>query len=582
MIHKQYHMAIISLLIMTVAAGVASAGGRREAEKDTETGSDGIYWATSNESGDFSDWRTDQDGEAVFNNDGPGNEVTISHEAARTGKYSVKMEVWDIDRYERGCRIFRWAEHLTEGYYSSWLMFPIIPDVQGWNNIFQVKKKDYDRNIIDPTFIHQISYDEELGGGQLTLDHWNVETDIEPITEAPVIMPKEWFHLEWYYRDGVDDGALKVWVNDELIWDLEGINTRGVDPDIQWGLALYGDRVTPGHHVMYADDHVIADHRVGSQYFGDSVPKLPLMDIDPYETKLDATLTEAIPPEKLNPGRYQSLAVLEVEADATSQGYDPAVLIDGDVSREAWWEADTGWQIVTYELAQSAAVSSVGIAWAFSDEQATTFSVETSSDGMTWVPVLSMAQSRLDETGLQVFDLEETEEETRSLRILGHFNDTGEWAQWISITEVKIYDDSGAPLEISDVAATGAQYPNVPENTLDGNTADESRWSAETDWREVQLTLDRSRPINAVALAFPFGDESRTQFDVYVSADTVSWDKIIADRMSRAGHTELLVYGSEVGSRVGKYLRIVPKFTTSETEPGRISISEIQVFGPSQ
>ena len=117
---------------------------------------------------------------------------------------------------------------------------------------------------------------------------------------------------------------------------------------------------------------------------------------------------------------------------------------------------------------------------------------------------------------------------------------------------------------------------------MDGNVADGSRWSAETDWREVQLTLDHSRPINAVALAFPFGEEQQTQFDVYVSADTVSWDKIIADRMSRAGHTELLVYGSEVGTRVGKYLRIVPKFTTSETEPGRISISEVQVFGPPQ
>lgn len=58
------------------------AGGNREGT---------IYWSTSNESGDFADWWIDQEGEAVFNNDGPGNEVTISAEAARTGRYSVKM-----------------------------------------------------------------------------------------------------------------------------------------------------------------------------------------------------------------------------------------------------------------------------------------------------------------------------------------------------------------------------------------------------------------------------------------------------------------------------------------------------------
>jgi hypothetical protein len=461
-------------------------------------------------------------------------------------------------------------------------MFPVIPEVDGWNNIFQVKKKDYDQNVIDPTFIHQLRYDETLGGGRLTLDLWNQEIDIEPVSQPPVVRPREWFHVEWYYRDGIEDGALKVWINDELVWDLEDINTRGVDPDIQWGLALYGDRVRPGHHVMYADDHVIADHRVGSRYFGDSVPKLPFGALDPYESRLEGVLTEAIPIEERNVDKYAAHPLVSVSAEATTESFDAACLIDGDATPGSRWEANTGWQAITYELGRPATVAGLGIAWAFIDEQATAFSVETSRDGTSWSTALSMVRSAREETGFQEFVFPVPAEESSHVRIVGHFNDTGEWAQWISITEVKVRTVTDETVQPTAVVATSAQYPNVAEKTLDGNTADGSRWSAETDWREIQLTLATEVPVNAVGLAFPFGDAHQTQFDVYVSTDTISWDKIIADRLSVEGATGMMLYGSEVGTRDARYVRIVPKFTTDHYEPGRIAISEVAVYGPSQ
>lgn len=562
----------VLLLLLSVSCSLYARG-----SGETSGDEKGIYWSTSNESGDFSDWWIDQDGEAVFNNDGPGNEVSVTAEAARSGTYSIKMEVWDIDRYERACRIFRWSEHLTEGYFSSWLMFPVIPEVTGWNNIFQVKKKDYENNIIDPTFIHQLSYDEILKGGVLTLDHWNEEININPVGDLPVIKAREWFHIEWYYKDGVIDGALKVWVNDTLTWDLEGINTRGVDPDIQWGLALYGDGVNPGHHVMYADDHVIADHRVGSLFFGEAVPKLPFTDPDPYESKLDGLTVAAVPASALSKDRYVEKPVEEIRAESSIEGYTPEALIDGDPDTR--WEGRTERQRLTYEFPGLTSLSGVGIAWAFIDEQVTSFSVELSEDGEHWTTAIDYAESIPDQKGIQFFEFSGMKE-AGFLRIVGHHNDSGEWAQWISINEVEIRDKNGNAVNPVNVEASASQYPNVAAKTLDGNTADASRWSAETNWSEIILKLEKESEVNAFGLAFPFGDQGQTQFDVHVSSDSIIWDKVIADRLSPEGKKELLVFGSEVGTRKGRYVKITPKFTTRHDDDGLVAISEIRIYGP--
>lgn len=556
------------------------AGGKKE----SSTWGEGIYWATDNETGDFSDWWIDQEDEAVFNNTGPGNEVTITREAAVSGQYALKMEVWDIDRYERACRIFRWSEHLQEGYFSSWLMLPIIPKVNGWNNIFQVKKKDYENNIIDPTFVHQLSYDPTIGGGRLVLDRWGGESAIEPLRDPPVIMANEWFHIEWYYKDGVDNGELKVWVNDELIWNLEDVNTRGVDPDIQWGLALYGHNVDPGHHVMYADDQVISDHRVGSRFFGDSVHKLPFVKIDPYESRIEQVLNRPVEVDNLDEERYASKKIQEVSIeDSTGNTYIDR-LTDGNTNDENGYAAETVWPELIFHLSEEVSVDTIGIAWAFIDEQATKFSVycenEESLNDIQWDPVILNEMSRKNEKGLQLYHLP-SPIYTKKIKIVGHYNDTVEWTQWISITEVEFYSpDLREAVRPVKVEGSSAQYPNVPENVLDGNISDTSRWSAETDWNEIIVTLEHNSLINAVALSMPISQKNPLVFDVLISKDSIIWDKIIANRISKSGSNKLFAYGSEVGTREGRYIKIVPKYLLMKENPGEITITEVEVFGP--
>ncbi len=224
-----------------------------------------VLWSTSHETGDLRDWCTeDQNWECVFNTGGSDASVTVTSEAAHTGDYAVKMEVWNIDTQLRACRIFRWAEYLTEGYFSCWFMFPTLPSVYDWLNIFQFKKTD--GVTTDPTWYNEVK--NKTFGTVLTLTQWFEEWDIPPnVKPSPALAAGKWFHVEWYYKDGTADGELQIWINGQKVWDMRNVDTRGVDPDIQWAPCLYGEFVSPSHLVLYMDDAVISEERVGPNYF---------------------------------------------------------------------------------------------------------------------------------------------------------------------------------------------------------------------------------------------------------------------------------------------------------------------------
>jgi hypothetical protein len=235
-----------------------------------------VLWSSSHETGDLSDWLIDQSG-AVYNTGGNDAKVSVVDEVAHSGKYAVKMEVWGIDKSLRACRIFRWAEHLTEGYYSCWLMFPTLPTVRGWLNIFQFKKKNYSTGAVDPTWYNEVK--NKTQGTVLTLTHWEQEWDIPP-NQSPSLSLEagEWFHIEWHYKNGSNNGEIEIWINGDRVWSIQNAETMGIGPDIQWAPSLYGINVTPAHLVMYMDDAVINTERVGPNYFDngkEDTPPLP-------------------------------------------------------------------------------------------------------------------------------------------------------------------------------------------------------------------------------------------------------------------------------------------------------------------
>lgn len=213
-----------------------------------------VPWETSHESGDLTDWTLNQSGEAVFNT----GEAVISVEpgAAHTGRYGLKHEVWGIDKGVVATRIFRWAERLEEGCYSSFFMFPVLPLVNtdyGWFTLFQFKKNDREGGS-DPTWI--IGIDQVDGEALLCLNDWghkiwNIPANVSPV--RPLVAGK-WFHVEAYYKTGVTDGVIRVWLDGVLTWDMQGVDTMGIDLNIQWAIGCYGTLVTPGNLVLYTDD----------------------------------------------------------------------------------------------------------------------------------------------------------------------------------------------------------------------------------------------------------------------------------------------------------------------------------------
>lgn len=230
----------------------------------------GIYWIANHESNDFSEWYLNQNGKAIFNTGAPAKaNITPSAAAARTGKYGLSLELNGIDRSKLACRIFRWGEYLTEGYFSGWIMFPSLPDIgSGWLNIWQIKKKNT-CGFEDPTYYHELK--NVNGKTFLALSNWHVQYCIPPYPDMsglqePEIRAGEWYHIEWYYKDGVTDGALTIWVNDTRYWEFTGIDTRGSSPQIFWLPSLYGELLTSSSVNYYLDDCIISDHRVGMAF----------------------------------------------------------------------------------------------------------------------------------------------------------------------------------------------------------------------------------------------------------------------------------------------------------------------------
>jgi hypothetical protein len=257
----------ILLLFLLVSLGSFALLGyyylkKDQSSKDSGAATADIIWSSGHEDGTYNDWKKNQSG--AFYPTGNGV-IEASKEAAHSGNYSLKHQVTGISSQMVATRIFRWAEHLREGYYSCWYMFPQVPQVNGWLNIFQFKKHDYEdqggTGAIDPTWYNTVY------NGRLYLNHWHSDSDVDNVdanvATPPQIVPGQWFHIEWHYKDGINDGEIGVWIDGQQYWDLKNVETRGVHPDIQWAPSLYGQRVTPDPLTMYIDDCAISTTRLG-------------------------------------------------------------------------------------------------------------------------------------------------------------------------------------------------------------------------------------------------------------------------------------------------------------------------------
>lgn len=198
------------------------------------------------------------------------SEIIASTEAAHSGIFSARMHVWNLDTSSPGARIHK-HPRTNDGYFSTWYMFPEIPQVNGWSNIMQWKLTCGGQST--PTwFMHIYSTAADRQSGELGFKAWRQgSTPPNAMPERPTVHAGEWFHMEAYYRVGVNDGIIRVWVNGELYWDLQDINTQkdygdgdSCDNIIRsWGPTLYGNDWIPTNVISYVDDVVVSTGRIG-------------------------------------------------------------------------------------------------------------------------------------------------------------------------------------------------------------------------------------------------------------------------------------------------------------------------------
>jgi ribulose bisphosphate carboxylase small subunit len=125
----------------------------------------------------------------------------------------------------------------------------------------------------------------------------------------------------------------------------------------------------------------------------------------------------------------------------SASGYDPSgpyhpeYVLDDDLSEESRWSADGDGQTITFTLSQTATVNQVQIAFYQGAERTYTFSVQVSTDALSWNDVLTNQVSSGNRADLETFTFAGTSADY--IRIIGHENS---FNTWNSYTEIKIQD----------------------------------------------------------------------------------------------------------------------------------------------
>jgi len=115
------------------------------------------------------------------------------------------------------------------------------------------------------------------------------------------------------------------------------------------------------------------------------------------------------------------------------------------------------------------------------------------------------------------------------------------------------FSEQNRPFEayaLAGVSASTHEVPNVPENTLDGNTG--TRWSAEGDqW--ISYELEEEDTVSYVAISIHHGDKVRLSMDIAVSTNQENWTPVFSGLASGITLQPEIYDFSDIS---GKYVRI--------------------------
>ncbi len=98
----------------------------------------------------------------------------------------------------------------------------------------------------------------------------------------PIPVPDDtWFHVEVFYKATATNGEVIVWQDGVEIFNLSDPNLNTLHSDttsnteVVWGIGNYISKGSPGRHLLYTDDAIITDYRVGFEKTDTTTPSPP-------------------------------------------------------------------------------------------------------------------------------------------------------------------------------------------------------------------------------------------------------------------------------------------------------------------
>jgi hypothetical protein len=275
------------------------------------------------------------------------------------------------------------------------------------------------------------------------------------------------------------------------------------------------------------------------------------------------------------PAPSDKLAVQDVSANVFQDPFIPSNTLDGSFVDGSRWSGASQWANITYDLGSLQSVGSVDIAWYNALSQRTTFDISVSTDGDIFTKVYSGTCSGTT-TDFERYTLSSAAN-ARYVRIIGHYNSTSKWSEWISITEAAINDAVGTKLTISNASANTFQDPYTPAKTLDGSMDGDSRWSGATQFAYITYDLGSTQLVSSVDIAWYNALNQKTTFDIAVSSDGNAFTTVYSGiNIGASLDFEKVVLSTAQSAR---YVRIIGHNNSIAQWSEWISITEVEIYG---
>jgi beta-glucanase (GH16 family) len=234
--------------------------------------------------------------------------------------------------------------------------------------------------------------------------------------------------------------------------------------------------------------------------------------------------------------------------------------VDGNFgSRWASAHADNQWIVI--DLGQTYPIDRIQLYWELA--YATSYQVQTSTNGTTWMTIYSTTSGN---GGLD--DLQGLSASGRYVRVNCLVRKT-EWG--FSLWEIRVHPPSGyqGNLALSKPVTVSSQYSSgyAGSMAVDGNAT--TRWSsvyANNEW--LMIDLGQSYPINRVKLSWEAA--YATAYQVQVSNDATNWATLYSTTSGNGGIDDLTGLSGN-----GRYVRI---FCTQRATHWGNSLWEVEVY----